>query len=77
MLVHNCTQGVAADLLKEAMLRVEDHSYPVILSVHDEVISETETGTKDEFHSLMKVVPDWATGCPVEAETHESIRYGK
>ena len=73
----NATQAVAADLLKEAMQRVEANGYPAILSVHDEVIAESNRGSKDEFHSLMKVVPDWATGCPVEAETHEADRYGK
>lgn len=77
-LVENITQGVAADFLIAAIHRVESVGrYPVILSVHDEVISESSEGTVDEFHSLMKTVPAWATDCPIDCETHEAVRYGK
>jgi DNA polymerase len=77
-LTENIVQAVSADLLKAAIKRVNSHpDYPVILSVHDEVIAETERGTKEEFHQMMLVIPDWAHGCPVDAETGECVRYGK
>lgn len=77
-LVENITQAVAADLLTAAIHRVENTGrYPVILSVHDEVISESEEGTLDEFHDLMKICPAWADGCPIDCESQEMHRYGK
>lgn len=78
ILVENVTQAVAADLLIEAMHRVEaDGRFPVVLTVHDEIVSEGAPGNLDDFHTLMTVCPSWAPGCPVEAESHESGRYGK
>lgn len=77
-LVENITQAVAADLLIAAIHRVEAVGrYPVILSVHDEVVSESGEGTLDEFHELMKIAPDWASDCPIDCESHEMKRYGK
>lgn len=78
-ITENIVQAIAADLLWEAMFRVEAHGFPVILSVHDEVISEAENAEqrKLEFHELMRARPSWGTDCPVEAETHVMQRYGK
>lgn len=78
MLLENITQGVAADLMIASMHRINAHpDYPVVLTVHDEVVSETVNGTAEEYNELMKQTPAWAAGCPVEAETHECYRYGK
>lgn len=78
-LVHNCVQATAADLLFAAIHRIDETGrYRTILSVHDEVVAEKlEGGMLDEFHHLMTVAPDWARGCPVEAESQERERYGK
>lgn len=79
LLAENATQAVARDLMATAMLREDAAGYPVILSVHDEVVSEVpnEHGTLEEFLNLMTVVPDWAAGCPVAAEGYEATRYRK
>ncbi len=77
-IVENIVQAVAADLLNAAMHRTEQAGYNVILSVHDEVICEPPPGmTLDGYHKLMKARPDWASDCPIDAESHEMIRYGK
>lgn len=79
MIVSNCTQAVARDIMAEAMQRVDTAGYEVILTVHDEVVSETaaDFGSVDEFRKLMEVVPAWATGFPIAAEAWQGARYRK
>jgi len=78
-LAENITQAVARDIMAEAMLRVEEHGYEVILSVHDELIalSDNDYGSVSEFEKLMCRLPEWANGLPVDAEGYESERYRK
>ena len=78
-LVENCTQAVARDLMAEAMLRLDAAGYPLVLSVHDEVIAEAPEafGSTDDFIRIMTETPAWAAGCPVRAEGVRSKRYRK
>jgi DNA polymerase len=76
-LTENFVQAIARDLLRDAMLRVERHGYPVVGSIHDEVLSEAMTGDLNEFMSLMKVVPEWATGLPIDASGWVGDRWRK
>lgn len=77
-LVENIVQAVARDLMAEAMIRA-DAKYPVILTVHDELLSEVGADVADleEYEGLMEVLPDWAAGCPVTAEGWIGERYRK
>lgn len=75
----NVTQAVARDIMAEAMLRIEGRGWPVVLTVHDEVIAEVPKGsvTGHEFGEVMRQLPAWAGALPVAAEGLVSWRYRK
>jgi DNA polymerase bacteriophage-type len=78
-LVENIVQAVSRDFLVAAMYRVENSGYPVVGSVHDEILSEVPDGfgSLEHFEELMRAVPSWGTGCPIDVEGFESRRYRK
>jgi DNA polymerase bacteriophage-type len=73
------TQGLCRDLLANAMLKLEAAGYPIVLSVHDEIVAEVPEGTGDiaEFRRIMCDLPGWATGLPLKAEGWRDRRYRK
>lgn len=79
LLTENAVQAVARDLMGEAMLRVEAAGYPVVLTVHDEIVTEHDPARDAvaDFEALVAQVPPWAEGCPVAAEGWRGTRYRK
>ena len=77
-LVENVAQSVARDVMAESMKRV-DERYPIVLTIHDEIISEIKEGTTDreEYQRLMTRIPDWAEGFPIDADVSVYQRYRK
>lgn len=78
-LAENITQAVCRDFLVEGMLNLENAGYPIVLHVHDEVVSELPYGYGNihQVENLMTQMPAWADGCPLAAEGFESERYRK
>ena len=78
-ITENITQAVARDILALAMLRLEKAGYPVIFSVHDEIVCEVPKSEKNitEFRRLLEICPDWATGLSIKAECWQGKRYRK
>src|SRR5690606_5607762 len=79
-LVENITQAAARDIMAAAMPAIEAAGYQIVLSVHDEFI--TETPDTDDFNSdglaaLMSTNPEWAEGLPLAAAGFETYRYRK
>lgn len=88
-IVENITQAVARDVMAEAMLRCEKAGFKVVLTVHDELLTEANlgpAGNKDpdtiehhrqKFQGNMATPPAWAVGLPIKAEAWTGKRYKK
>lgn len=79
-LVENITQAIARDCLAEALLKV-DKCMDVRFHVHDEIITQVDTDTASEdlerLIDIMREVPDWANGLPLNAEGYICKYYKK
>ena len=76
----NIVQALCRDLLAYAMINVEGGGYPIVLSVHDELVCETPDTPEynvAELERLMCELPEWAEGFPLVAEGAEMKRYAK
>lgn len=79
-LVENIIQAIARDILGHNMPLIEAEGFEIVLSVHDEVI--TEAPDQECFHvnklsSLLANHPDWALSLPLAAAGFEAYRYRK
>ena len=83
LIVHNCenaTQAFARDVLAYNMPAIEAKGYEIVLSVHDELLTETpdtEHFNADELGRMMATPPAWARGIPLAAAGFETYRYRK
>jgi hypothetical protein len=83
LIVHNCenvTQAAARDVIGHGMPLVEAAGYEIVITVHDEDI--TETPDLPEFNAkhlatLMTTIPSWGSGLPLAAAGFETYRYRK
>ena len=79
-------QGMASDILRRGMLRCEEEGLPIILTVHDEIVSLTKhkvipKGEPDpELELMCKLMSEpleWAKDLPISADGFRDFRYRK
>jgi DNA polymerase len=93
-LTENVVQALCRDLMADAILRLEDSPegivviddlvlvtgpYDVVLSVHDELVTEADEGegSVEELCAIMTALEPWAEGFPLAAEGWRGKRYRK
>ncbi len=79
-LLENITQAASRDVLAYNMQAIEDDGFEIVLTVHDEVITEmpdTPDYTVDRLCAHIATVPEWAEGLPLAAAGFEGYRYRK
>jgi DNA polymerase len=79
-LAENVTQAFARDVMYYKMPDIERSGYSILLSVHDELITETldtNTWTSEGLAGIMSANPEWAQGLPLAAAGFETYRYRK
>ncbi len=79
-LTENVTQAVARDVLAANMPAIEREGYRIVLTVHDEIISEAPDHpdfNADHLAGLTATNPTWADGLPLAAAGFEAYRYRK
>lgn len=78
-LLENIVQGIARDILGEAMINLEAAGYKVIMHIHDEVVLEVprDFGSLEEVNKIMGKSIPWARGLNLKAEGFESEYYRK
>ena len=81
LITENVVQAIARDFMCDAMLRLERAGYPIVLTVHDEILAEVKKGTGNlaEFEKTMcDLSPGyWGEGCPLTAEGWIGPRFRK
>lgn len=76
----NVCQTLARDILAPALLDAEKKGYVPVLTVHDEIITETPDTPDFNVAGLTKILatnPPWAKGLPLAAAGFEAYRYKK
>lgn len=79
-LFENVCQAVARDVMAWNMPAIEAAGYQIVLTVHDEVITEAPDSPEfnaDHLGQLLAATPPWAEGMPLTAGGFEAHRYRK
>jgi DNA polymerase len=78
-LVENAIQAIARDCLAAAMHRVEASGYQILLTVHDELITQTAegSGSAKELAEIVTQPIAWAPGLSLRASGESTYYYCK
>lgn len=71
--------GTARDILAASMHRLNAAGYPLVLTVHDEVLAEVDEdfGSPDDVARLMEIRKPWMGDLPIAAKAWEDVCYVK
>lgn len=78
-LVENIVQGIARDLLAEAMASLSKAGFKIVMHVHDEVVIETpkDGDSLEDICKIMKITPTWARGLTLDVDGFQCDYYKK
>jgi hypothetical protein len=84
-IVHNCTQAVAADLLRQTVTRIGTNPtlafMPIRMTTHDEIVCEVDEARAEEAKAILRremlTVLDWGAGLPLQSEESVAHYYTK
>ena len=82
LIVHNCenaVQATARQILKPAMLRLDDEGFPIVLSVYDEIVCDVPAGfaTLKDFEDLIREREGWFKDWPIDVDAWQGKIYRK
>jgi DNA polymerase len=78
-LTENVVSALARELLVHAMFALEAAGYPIVFTVHDEIVVKHPDVAKEEIERIMSERPPWAEklGVPVKVKAWIGRRYRK
>lgn len=78
-LFENVCQAVARDILFGAAPAIEASGYDLVLTVHDEAVTECDekVGSCEQLSTILSTPPAWAVDMPLAAAGFEAYRYRK
>lgn len=78
-LVENIVQAIARDCLAEAMIRLDEADYKIVMHIHDEVVLDVPYGfgSLEDVGEIMGTPISWAKGLPLRADAFETNYYKK
>lgn len=79
ILMENVVQGIARDVLVNALMNFEGAGYETVMHVHDEVLLEVEKGVSSPstVENIAVMSPQWGPDIPIDAEAWRGVRYQK
>jgi hypothetical protein len=78
-LTENVASALARELLVDRMFALEAAGYPIVFTVHDEIVVEHPDIARETMERIMSERPAWAEklGVPVRAKAWVDKRYAK
>ena len=82
LIVHNCenaVQATARQILKPAMLRLDNEGFPIVLSVYDEIVCDVPNGFAKlkDFEDLIREREGWFKDWPIDVDAWQGKIYRK
>ena len=78
VLTENVCQAVARDIIRDAIIRLEEAGIKTLFTVHDEVVCEVpEDFDSNIIKNIMVQEPSWMPGIPLDVSLEDSYFYKK